>query len=57
MTILKNLVVLAGISACLYGQGLDPAKLLKPATDSWPMYGGDYSGRRYSTLKKSTHRT
>jgi alcohol dehydrogenase (cytochrome c) len=29
---------------------LDPAVLLKPPTDSWPTYHGDYSGRRYSTL-------
>ena len=29
---------------------LDPAKLLKPATDAWPTYNGDYSGRRYSPL-------
>lgn len=40
------------ISWALPGQsGLDPAKLLKPATDTWPMYNGDYSGRRFSTLK------
>jgi alcohol dehydrogenase (cytochrome c) len=32
--------------------GLDPAKLLKPGTDSWPTYNGDYSGRRFSTLTK-----
>jgi alcohol dehydrogenase (cytochrome c) len=31
-------------------QGLDPALLLKPATDAWPSYAGDYSQRRYSTL-------
>jgi acido-empty-quinoprotein group A len=31
-------------------QGLDAAALLKPATDTWPTYNGDYSGRRYSTL-------
>src|SRR5580700_7953327 len=31
---------------------LDPAKLLKPATDSWPTYNGDYSGRRFSTLRQ-----
>jgi acido-empty-quinoprotein group A len=31
-------------------QELDPAALLKPATDTWPTYNGDYSGRRYSTL-------
>jgi alcohol dehydrogenase (cytochrome c) len=30
--------------------GLDPSALLKPASDSWPTYNGDYSGRRYSTL-------
>lgn len=31
-------------------QGLDPAALLKPATDTWPTYNGDYSGRRFSPL-------
>jgi alcohol dehydrogenase (cytochrome c) len=36
-----------------FGQGaLDPAKLLQPPTDSWPSYHGDYSGRRFSPLKK-----
>jgi acido-empty-quinoprotein group A len=31
-------------------QGLDPGALLRPATDTWPTYNGDYSGRRFSTL-------
>lgn len=31
-------------------QGLDPAALLKPPTETWPTYNGDYSGQRYSTL-------
>src|ERR1700757_2338853 len=31
-------------------QGLNPALLLKPATDTWPTYNGDYSGRRFSPL-------
>jgi acido-empty-quinoprotein group A len=31
-------------------QGLDPAALTKPATDTWPTYNGDYSGKRFSTL-------
>jgi acido-empty-quinoprotein group A len=31
-------------------QLLDPAKLLQPPTDTWPMYNGDYSGRRFSPL-------
>ena len=34
------------------GQGLDPATLLKPATDAWPSYAGDYTQRRFSTLKQ-----
>jgi alcohol dehydrogenase (cytochrome c) len=37
-------------AATLAGQSLDPARLLKPPTDSWPTYNGDYSGRRYSPL-------
>ena len=41
---------LAGSSAS--AQGLDPAILLKPTTDVWPTYNGDYSGRRYSTLSQ-----
>jgi alcohol dehydrogenase (cytochrome c) len=32
------------------GDGLDPAKLLKPLGEEWTSYSGDYSGRRYSTL-------
>ncbi len=38
--------------ASLSGQILDPAKLLKLPTDSWPVYNGDYSGRRFSPLNK-----
>jgi acido-empty-quinoprotein group A len=36
--------------ALLPAQMLDPALLSKPATEAWPTYNGDYSGRRYSTL-------
>jgi alcohol dehydrogenase (cytochrome c) len=32
------------------GGGLNPGALLKPPTDTWPTYNGDYSGKRYSTL-------
>ena len=31
---------------------LDPAKLTKPPTDSWPSHNGDVSGRRFSPLTK-----
>jgi acido-empty-quinoprotein group A len=36
----------------LSAQGLDPAALFEPPTTDWPTYNGDYSGRRYSTLKQ-----
>lgn len=44
------LVLLAAGVATQGQDGLDPAKLLKPGTESWPTYNGDYSGRRFSTL-------
>jgi len=51
-----NLAV-AAASLCLAathmradGGGLDSAELLKPLSDSWPTYSGDYTGRRYSAL-------
>ena len=36
------------------GQSLDPSLLTKPlgSTDAWPTYSGDYTGKRYSTLKQ-----
>jgi alcohol dehydrogenase (cytochrome c) len=55
MTKAKTLILTAGIVcaaavAAVSGQGLDPTLLTKPATDSWPTYSGDYSGRRFSSL-------
>jgi acido-empty-quinoprotein group A len=47
---LCNLAVCLSFTCSLGGQILDPALLLKPPTDAWPSYHGDYSGRRYSTL-------
>ena len=43
-------ICLALGSASMFAQMLDPALLTKPATDAWPTYHGDYSGRRFSTL-------
>jgi acido-empty-quinoprotein group A len=43
-------LALFGCAVVLHGQPLDPAKLLQPATDAWPTFNGDYSGRRFSTL-------
>ena len=33
---------------------LDPAMILRPPTDAWPTYHGDYTGRRFSTLTQIT---
>jgi alcohol dehydrogenase (cytochrome c) len=46
---LLSLLVFAGAMAA---QPLDPALLTKPLGESWPTYSGDYSGRRYSSLKQ-----
>src|SRR6202051_4842687 len=35
-------------------QGIDPATLLKPTPNSWPIYHGDYSGQRHSHLSQIT---
>ncbi len=47
---LFTLFLLSLMPVSVFGQGLDPSLLLKPATDAWPTYNGDYSGRRFSTL-------
>src|SRR5437867_11839564 len=48
-TLLLAMWLLIG-PALVAAQGLDPASLLKPLSDSWPTYSGDYSGRRHSSL-------
>lgn len=37
--------------------GLDPAAIRKPLADSWPVYSGDYTGRRYSALTQIDQKT
>src|SRR5262249_26459332 len=41
-------------AAPVFGQGgpLDPADLLKPLSNNWTSYSGDYSGKRFSSLKQ-----
>jgi alcohol dehydrogenase (cytochrome c) len=34
-----------------------PSALAAPTPDSWPMYNGDYSGRRFSELTTLDSRT
>src|SRR5436190_22671115 len=47
---MMKLALLLGCALCAAAQGLTPATLLKPPTDAWPSYNGDYTGKRYSTL-------
>src|ERR1700730_7749324 len=48
--ILLAMLSLSGSVPEVVAQELDAAGLLKPATDTWPTYNGDYSGKRFSTL-------
>src|SRR5271155_1743437 len=62
MKLLKCLWVVAAIALSLpvasttsvVAQNLNSAEILKPAPDSWPLYHGDYSGRRHSPLTQIT---
>ena len=48
MKLIQFLVAVSLFSAMAFSQGsLTQAKLNQPASDSWPTYNGDYSGRRY----------
>src|SRR5262245_29420928 len=40
--------------AAVAAQSVDPALLLKPTSDSWPTYHGDYSGQHHSRLNQIT---
>ena len=44
------LALTATVTLSAQQTGLDPAEILKPLSDSWPTYSGDYSGRRVSAL-------
>ena len=47
------------VSVILAGQELDPTAIVKPlgSTGDWPTYGGDYSGKRYSSLTQVNQNT
>ena len=53
MKIVNQLLLTSACAASFVcGQALNPALLTQPLGDSWPTYSGDYSGRRYSSLKQ-----
>ncbi|HZS53670.1 MAG TPA: acido-empty-quinoprotein group A [Bryobacteraceae bacterium] len=52
---LRKPLFIAASTVCVFAaiaaaQGLNPADILKPLSDSWPTYSGDYTGKRYSSL-------
>jgi alcohol dehydrogenase (cytochrome c) len=46
----STLLLLAAGSLPLPAQNLEPEQLLNPTSESWPLYHGDYSGKRHSHL-------
>jgi alcohol dehydrogenase (cytochrome c) len=48
------LIGTAALTAQQKPNWVDAAKFSQPPTTSWPTYNGDYSGRRFSPLKKVT---
>ena len=49
--------VFASVALAAQQSGLDPATIRKPLADSWPVYSGDYTGRRYSALRHINQKT
>jgi alcohol dehydrogenase (cytochrome c) len=49
---MRGMLLLLTIASLLCAQALDPSALLKSASEEWPTYNGDYSGRRYSSLSQ-----
>src|SRR4051812_40694587 len=52
----KHLIATSLLLLCAaagtHAQPVDPARFLQPLGDTWPIFNGDYSGRRYSQLKQ-----
>src|SRR5215475_4936498 len=47
-------VVMLCVRSAGQSRSFDPASMLKPSTDTWPTYHGDYSGQRHSKLTQIT---
>lgn len=56
---MKKLITVAActlVGSALFSQSLDMSKMTQPPAGAWPMYNGDYSGRRFSPLNKINDR-
>lgn len=56
MKLLRTLLAAVMVGPALLGQSLSLSRLIDPPAGTWPMYNGDYSGRRFSPLKKINDR-
>jgi len=57
---MKPILILSSLlAASAFAQpgGLDPAEILKPLSEQWTTYSGDYTGRRHSSLKQVNQST
>ena len=53
MKVFRSALLFSLLGLTLFAQGIvDNSKLLRPTADSWPVYNGDYSGRRFSALTR-----
>jgi alcohol dehydrogenase (cytochrome c) len=52
--VLTASALLLGVPHSLAAQNLEPAQIEHPSPDSWPLYHGDYSGKRHSALTQIT---
>ena len=55
LAVLLPLVALSG--GLSMAQLLNPQSIGEPPTTSWPTYNGDYSGKRFSTLRQINSRS
>lgn len=55
--ILLSTFLLALSGFAFQQSGLNPSEILKPLSEQWPTYSGDYTGRRHSALKQVNQST
>jgi alcohol dehydrogenase (cytochrome c) len=52
ITLVAAAVVVSSAGVIAQQGGLDPAAILKPLSEGWLSYSGDYTGRRFSALRQ-----
>jgi len=52
--ILAASALVASLPQVMTAQNLESSQILHPSSDSWPLYHGDYSGKRHSSLTQIT---